>query len=697
MQLSDLPKKLPLAFAATGNKNEIPVNSQVGIVPGAASLADGFPPLTMTPVAAGGVPPSGLDMNGILYKLSLLVRWLNAGAGFTYDATFATDSHVAGYPAGARIARSDGMGYWLNTVDGNKVDPESTTPGAAVAAGWVPDMTNGISSVTMTNANVTLTPLQYGRPIIKISGALASNLNLIFPAIAGSWIIRNATSNGYNITCKTPSGTGAIVPQNKVTLIICDGVNIYATPITNRVNVKDSPFNAIGDGTTDDTAAIQAALNTLIGGGICELPKGNYKISSLTIPDGVSIVGEGAFASVLVTNSATANVLTFGISSGIFNLKISSSVTKTSGFYVDVQGNGGVISNCEFDGYYIAISVGTVGNPVIVGTIVENCEFRLPNTGAGSGAVQFLNFSNGEMRNCIITGSAGTQPGFGVRYQNGDTAFLTDCNITLHGRALLIDTPPTLNVYALTIANCVFDSAGTIAGGVAVSSAEIVPSGGVYDTRISNCWFGLSASKFGCHIIPVGAGIVDGIVFSGCEFTKNGDGGFIANGTGVKNWFINGGFSTGNVNSGLRASGGTSNFTIVGHTAGNIAGRGANNYGIKVDNAASDNYLIANNNVVGNTTAGIQDEGTGTNARVIDNLGYNGIANVSGLTVGASPWSYTSGHYPETIYIAGGTVSEIKIDGQIVQNTTGSTIQLMPNETMSITYSTLPTVLRKKN
>ena len=138
MQLSNSPGKLVLPFANSGNKNAIPVNSQIGITPGAASLADGFPPLTMTPVAAGGVPPSGLDMNGILFQLSAILRWANAGGGYAYDSTFANNSNVGGYPKGARIMRSDGLGYWFNTVENNTTDPEAA---GAAAAGWVPDFT----------------------------------------------------------------------------------------------------------------------------------------------------------------------------------------------------------------------------------------------------------------------------------------------------------------------------------------------------------------------------------------------------------------------------------------------------------------------------------------------------------------------------------------------------------------------------
>jgi hypothetical protein len=43
MQLSNSPGKLVLPFANSGNKNSIPVDSQIGITPGAASLADGIP------------------------------------------------------------------------------------------------------------------------------------------------------------------------------------------------------------------------------------------------------------------------------------------------------------------------------------------------------------------------------------------------------------------------------------------------------------------------------------------------------------------------------------------------------------------------------------------------------------------------------------------------------------------------------
>jgi hypothetical protein len=81
--------------------------------------------------------------------------------------------------------------------------------------------------------------------------------------------------------------------------------------------------------------------------------------------------------------------------------------------------------------------------------------------------------------------------------------------------------------------------------------------------------------------------------------------------------------------------------------------------------------------------------------RVTNNLGYNGVASVLGLIVGASPWSYTAGHTPENIYVYGGAVSDIKIDGQTVLSQTGVTVPLAPQQVLTITYSALPTVMKK--
>ncbi|MET9304999.1 glycosyl hydrolase family 28-related protein [Streptomyces cellulosae] len=69
-----------------------------------------------------------------------------------------------------------------------------------------------------------------------------------------------------------------------------DGGEAAAGSVRDWLNVKD--FGAEGDGTTDDTAAIQAALAACPMGGIVYLPAGAYRTSApLTIPPAVTLQG----------------------------------------------------------------------------------------------------------------------------------------------------------------------------------------------------------------------------------------------------------------------------------------------------------------------------------------------------------------------------------------------------------------------
>lgn len=68
---------------------------------------------------------------------------------------------------------------------------------------------------------------------------------------------------------------------------------LNAAGVTDWINVK--AHGALGDGTTNDTAAIQAALNATPMGGICFMPFGDYRTNApLIVPPGVTLMGEHA-------------------------------------------------------------------------------------------------------------------------------------------------------------------------------------------------------------------------------------------------------------------------------------------------------------------------------------------------------------------------------------------------------------------
>lgn len=129
MQLSSAPQKILVPFANSGTKNTIPIASQIGITPGAASFTDGFPPLTLTPVASGGVPPYGADFNGVLNAITNQQMFQAGGGIYPFDSTWSTDN--GGYPKGATILKSGGVGVWVSLIDNNTTNPDS-----AYSANW---------------------------------------------------------------------------------------------------------------------------------------------------------------------------------------------------------------------------------------------------------------------------------------------------------------------------------------------------------------------------------------------------------------------------------------------------------------------------------------------------------------------------------------------------------------------------------
>ncbi|MEE2979350.1 MAG: hypothetical protein VYB88_17950 [Pseudomonadota bacterium] len=225
MQSTQTPTLIPLPFASGGGKNTIPEASQLPGNPGGASFTDGFPPATRTPLVAGGIPPAGLDMNGILYMITQSTRWSHAGGLYSFSSSFAADTNVGGYPNGAELMSADLQGTWVSLNDNNTDNPDT---GAGTK--WVPGRAYGTTAIGgLTNANVTLTPAQAAKNKITLAGTLTGNIQVILPAWIRDWTIVNNTTGAFTITAKTAGGTGVVLAagQQKVT---GDGTNIVQPP-----------------------------------------------------------------------------------------------------------------------------------------------------------------------------------------------------------------------------------------------------------------------------------------------------------------------------------------------------------------------------------------------------------------------------------------------------------------------------------
>ena len=154
------PTLMPQPFASVSGTSTFggvnPIST--GSVSPFASLADGFPLLTMLPVQEGGVPPQGPDFNGILNWITQHVVYLNAGGQYYFSSALAIA--IGGYPIGAVLQLNSHSGMVISTAANNTTDPNSSMVGwSAYGSGgggggsWPPSGTPSILTTLGSLAN----------------------------------------------------------------------------------------------------------------------------------------------------------------------------------------------------------------------------------------------------------------------------------------------------------------------------------------------------------------------------------------------------------------------------------------------------------------------------------------------------------------------------------------------------------------
>jgi hypothetical protein len=82
------------------------------------------------------------------------------------------------------------------------------------------------TSIALADANLTLTDAQMiGNMALKFTGALTATRIITVPARAKMLFVENATTGGFSLTIKTPSGTAIIVGGGERKLLYCNGTD----------------------------------------------------------------------------------------------------------------------------------------------------------------------------------------------------------------------------------------------------------------------------------------------------------------------------------------------------------------------------------------------------------------------------------------------------------------------------------------
>lgn len=238
-------------------------------------------------------------------------------------------------------------------------------------------------------------------------------------------------------------------------------------------------YGAKGDGSTDDTGAIQAAVNAAgVSGGVVFFPQGTYKVSSSGRKDtGVSYSTGTWTDSSIVSGDVGAYVMGSGASQGL-TPKITSVVSGTS-FTTDVA-PGGVVSSAAV----------TIMKPAIDLPPGVRLQGIGPDYGSQSSPSpsSLINDVGAGGVTCFIRGLGGNTDRYGIfdlgihgagtgtsttlyGIYTGDQTWFVDiirCNISYHGVA---DIALDGNVNNINIDSCMF-----IDGGY---SGATIPTGGI--------------------------------------------------------------------------------------------------------------------------------------------------------------------------------------------------------------------------
>lgn len=282
-----------------------------------------------------------------------------------------------------------------------------------------------------------------GSSAYKISANTAAGVNI--------WTVDNVTNNGLALSGSLGGSNGATLI--KFTAPSTGAVSrTVAAKLSDTVSVKD--FGATGNGTTDDTAAIQQAIADAATCQTVYFPAGTYKITStLTISKCVTLQGAGGGgltvgptqyntfggASVILNAAAAANAITVQPVAGTW---ISDATIRD----LAIQGNQAVGGATAGDNIVLAGGSDAIRH-FLLSNVASYQAFgaglRVQDNTYGFSAIHFMSYHNGGNGISIVSTNC---VGINCTGQPSSLNF-TDCWSDLNtGDALQLSSPNAADV-----------------------------------------------------------------------------------------------------------------------------------------------------------------------------------------------------------------------------------------------------------
>lgn len=489
--------------------------------------------------------------------------------------------------------------------------------------------------------------------------------------------------------------------------------------LTETLNVKD--FGAVGDGSADDTAAINAAIAraNITGSVSIYFPSGSYLVSSGLNPitkSNVYLTADAPNTARIIGPATSHTLLRWGDDAAV----------KISGGGVI---NLGLIWPSLPAAGSLAIDLRNLANWRIDGSVIEGpySFLRCGNSAAKPTSIVYVKNVTG------FVGNSGA-PAIDLRYGAG--FFMENCQLHVFGVVAPVDPAPlsvvagthflvantgtwdTIELSSLLVER--FDTAILCAPGAGAvvnniwitacifdlcnSGIRFVPAGGtVAGAQVSNSWFG----GWDTHALEIGGTSGGNSLhqFNNCKFFLTGLSAvtIAANAT---NWIISNCeiYAANRKNTGGAAmvvAATSAYFQIIGCAINfDTAAVGlpySAPYGLSIGSGC-DEYLVTNNRVYGSTAAFDvgADVASAANRLIRNNrrasYAGNKVGGIYVLPTSGTPWVNTT-PFDIEVSIYGGTVSSLAKNGVNITNMTSGTLTAQPGNSITVFYTVAPAML----
>jgi len=517
-----------------------------------------------------------------------------------------------------------------------------------------------------------------GQPI-RTMGGYAVNSGTPTNLYSGSdYSIRVTNKNGLVIysapvaqsylTLPSPSGSSSVG-------FIQAGAGAVANTVQGKLreSVSVMDFGAVGNGVTDDTTAIRNAIAS--GAKRITGVAGSRYIITDTITINVPNIEIDFNGAELVLNNPSGTLSHLFLGDGVTqcngirlkNIVFTRVQIATAGYAIDSDFIGVCeINNCRIFGNNLIFNGIRILRGIIIkiqGNYVDNCRnFGLYLEGTNTTTFRTVDVIIRENR---IEGGVTALS----TWDFVEGVFCRD-NIFFNTSGAVVTvnaSSPATGLVSFKFQQNDFDSG--LSTGLFINNVDNV--------QITGNWF----SNLASHGIDMDA--TDSVIVLDNQLYVSGDGIRVAGrATVVSGNLVSGGGSALYVRATARHT------TATGNQFSNC------NIGVNLAEGCTD-VSLQGNTIFGVSSNSVAGEIPGTRIYITDNKGDVAIGASNYLSVGASPFTYVAGPRPEFINMFSGTVSQVAFGGNAFAFSSPNSFSLSPGQSVTVTYSVLPIMLRK--